>query len=126
MNPRQRPDIEQRTGALHCMLTMNVKRELVAFMCERQPLLTFWSSGIPARCPVCRLKNPLGESVMIICKDSRGNVIGYQETYFSQNENVTVNTVGRLIATTTTGRGTGKVEIKTTFGRPDLPSGDSK
>lgn len=63
---------------------------------------------------------------MQIKRDSRGKVIGYRETYFSQDENVTVNTVGGLIITTTTDRRTGRVEIKTTFGQPVLPSDGNK
>jgi hypothetical protein len=62
------------------------------------------------------------ESAMVIRRDSKGNVIGYRETYFSEEKNMTVNTIGRLITTTTTDRRTGKVEIKTTFGKPVLPS----
>lgn len=63
---------------------------------------------------------------MEIKKDSTGRVIGYRETYFSQDQNVTVNTIGRLIITTTTDRRTGRVEIKTTFGQPVLPSDGNK
>lgn len=34
-------------------------RGMVFFACEQAPLLTFQSSGLPARCPICGMKNPL-------------------------------------------------------------------
>jgi len=32
---------------------------MVFFACEQAPLLTFKSHGLPARCPICCMQNPL-------------------------------------------------------------------
>jgi hypothetical protein len=55
---------------------------------------------------------------MIISKDNNGNMIGWRETYISKDEIVDVSVNGN----TTRDRTTGKVESKTFFGKPLLPS----
>jgi hypothetical protein len=54
--------MEQSTQALHLVASLNHKRQLYAFFCERQPLVTIWSHGLPVRCPFCRAENPLSET----------------------------------------------------------------
>jgi len=59
---------------------------------------------------------------MIISKDNNGNIIGWQETYVSTDEIVDVSVVGTINTINTRNRTTGKVESKTFFGKPLLPS----
>ena len=58
-NRQQHQVTEQSAQALHLVANFNQKRQLYAFFCESQPLLTFWSHGLPVRCPLCRAENPL-------------------------------------------------------------------
>jgi hypothetical protein len=37
----------------------NNQRGIVFFACEQAPLMTFQSFGLPSRCPVCSIQNPL-------------------------------------------------------------------
>jgi hypothetical protein len=59
MKLRQHSAIDQSTATFHFVASENRKRGLVAFVCERQPLMTFQSNGLPAHCPVCGTQNPL-------------------------------------------------------------------
>jgi len=59
---------------------------------------------------------------MIISKDNNGRIVGWRETYVSANEIVDVSVVGNINTITTRDRTTGKVETKTFFGKPLLPS----
>jgi hypothetical protein len=59
---------------------------------------------------------------MLISKDNSGRVIGWQETYISDREIVTVSVNGNINMISTRDRTTGKVESKTFFGKPLLPS----
>ena len=59
---------------------------------------------------------------MIISKDNHGNIIGWRETYVSKDEIVDVSVVGYISTINTRARTTGKVDSKTFFGRPLLPS----
>jgi hypothetical protein len=59
---------------------------------------------------------------MIISRDNNGNIIGWRENYVSKDEIVDVSVAGNINTITTRDRTTGKVEIKTYFGKPLLPS----
>jgi hypothetical protein len=59
---------------------------------------------------------------MIVSKDSNGNVIGWRETYISKDEIVNVSVGGNITTISTQNRTTGKVDSKTFFGKPPLPS----
>ena len=59
---------------------------------------------------------------MLISKNNRGEVTGWRETYTSDSEIVEVSVNGNINMITTRDRRTGKVETKTFFGKPLLPS----
>jgi hypothetical protein len=59
---------------------------------------------------------------MMVSKDNDGRIIGWRETYVSNNEIVDVSVNGNINTITTRDRTTGKVESKTFFGKPLLPS----
>ena len=63
---------------------------------------------------------------MIISKDNEGRIIGWRETYISASEIVNVSVVGNINTISTQDRTTGKVESKTFFGKPLLPSAFDK
>jgi hypothetical protein len=41
------------THYFHFVATVSHKTDQYALVCERQPLMTFRSHGLPARCPAC-------------------------------------------------------------------------
>jgi hypothetical protein len=43
----------------HWLLAVDQKRQLVAYVCDVQPLATIRSYGHPVRCPFCRCMSPL-------------------------------------------------------------------
>lgn len=59
---------------------------------------------------------------MLISKDNDGHIIGWRETFVSANEIVNVSVGGNINTISTRDRTTGKVESKTFFGKPLLPS----
>ncbi len=59
---------------------------------------------------------------MIISKGNDGRVIGWRETYVSKDEIVDVSVIGNINTINTRDRTTGKVESRTFFGKPLLPS----
>jgi len=59
---------------------------------------------------------------MIISKANDGRIIGWRETYVSKDEIVDVSVNGNINTINTRDRTTGKVESKTFFGKPILPS----
>jgi hypothetical protein len=59
---------------------------------------------------------------MLTMKNSKGEVTGWRETYISEREIVEVSVNGNINQITTRDRKTGKVETKTFFGTPLLPS----
>jgi hypothetical protein len=59
---------------------------------------------------------------MLISKDNSGRIIGWLETYYSDNETVTVNVHRNFSTVMKHDRTTGKVESKTFYGKPPLPS----
>jgi len=59
---------------------------------------------------------------MLISKDNDGRIIGWQEVYIGDREIVTVSVNGNVNVVSTRDRTTGKVETKTFFGKPLLPS----
>jgi hypothetical protein len=59
---------------------------------------------------------------MIISKGNDGRIIGWRETYISSDEIVNVSVGGNITTISTQNRTTGKVESKTFFGKPLLPS----
>ena len=63
---------------------------------------------------------------MIISKDNNGRIVGWRETYVSADEIADVSVVGNINTITTRNRTTGKVETKTFFGKPLLPSAFDK
>ncbi|MGA8768589.1 MAG: hypothetical protein WB559_16355 [Candidatus Acidiferrales bacterium] len=63
---------------------------------------------------------------MIISKGNDGRIIGWRETYVSADEIVDVSVIGSINTINTRDRTTGKVESKTFFGKPLLPSAFEK
>jgi hypothetical protein len=63
---------------------------------------------------------------MLISKDNNGNIIGWRETYISKDEVVDVSVIGNINTINTRNRTTGKVDSKTFFGKPLLPSAFDK
>lgn len=63
---------------------------------------------------------------MIISRDNNGRISGWQETYISDREVVNVSVVGNINTISTQDRTTGKVESKTFFGKPLVPSAFDK
>jgi hypothetical protein len=63
---------------------------------------------------------------MIVSRDSDGRIVGWRETYISTDEIVDVSVVGNINTINTRNRTTGKVESKTFFGQPVLPSAFEK
>jgi len=63
---------------------------------------------------------------MIISKGNDGRIIGWRETYVSADEIVDVSVIGNINTINTRDRTTGKVESKTFFGKPLLPSAFEK
>jgi hypothetical protein len=60
---------------------------------------------------------------MLITKGNHDKTIGWRETYFSKDESVDVSVHRNVSTVTTRDRTTGKVEVKTLFGKtPILPS----
>ena len=59
---------------------------------------------------------------MLIMRNNRGEVTGWRETYISEREIVEVSVNGNINTIMTQDRKTGKVETKTFFGKPLLPS----
>jgi len=59
---------------------------------------------------------------MLISKDSEGRIVGWRENYISKDEIVDVSVNGNINTISTRDRTTGKVETKTFFGKPLLPS----
>jgi len=58
---------------------------------------------------------------MVVMKNNSGQIVGWQETYFSDKEALTVSTIGSVISIQTRDRTTGKVDSKTFLGKL-LPS----
>jgi hypothetical protein len=61
------------SATLH-LIVGSSERGLVFFACERAPLLTLQSHGLPSRCPVCSNQNPLRKG----CVDNALNLLGPQ------------------------------------------------
>ena len=59
---------------------------------------------------------------MLITKDNSGKTLGWRETYVSKDETVDVSVHRNVSTITTRDRTTGKVDSKTFFGRPLMPS----
>jgi hypothetical protein len=59
---------------------------------------------------------------MLISKDNSGRIVGWQEVYIGDREIVTVSVNGTINVISTRDRTTGRVESKTFFGKPLLPS----
>lgn len=59
---------------------------------------------------------------MLISKDNSGRIIGWRETYISADEIVNVSVGGNITTISTRNRTSGKVDSKTFFGKPLLPS----
>jgi hypothetical protein len=59
---------------------------------------------------------------MLINRDNGGKPIGWRETYVSKDESVEVSVHRNVSTITTRDRTTGKVEVKTFFGRTPLTS----
>ncbi len=52
--------VKQAPSATLHLFVGNSKRGMVFFACEQAPLMTFQSHGLPSRCPICGIQNPLG------------------------------------------------------------------
>ena len=50
------------TSYLHFVATSRQPKNQHALVCESQPLMTFRSYGLPARCPACGAPNPIKEN----------------------------------------------------------------
>jgi hypothetical protein len=59
---------------------------------------------------------------MLITKDNHGRIIGWRETYQSNDESVDVSVQRNVSTITTRDRNTGKVDSKTFIGRTPLQS----
>lgn len=59
---------------------------------------------------------------MLISKDNSGRITGWLETYYGDNETVTVAVNGNINSVMIRDRTTGRVECKNFFGKPLLPS----
>jgi hypothetical protein len=59
---------------------------------------------------------------MLISRNNDGRISGWRETYVSTDEIVNVSVGGNINTVSTQNRTTGKVESKTFFGKPLLPS----
>jgi hypothetical protein len=59
---------------------------------------------------------------VIVSNDKDGRVVGWRETYVSTDGIVNVSVVGNINTISTQHRTTGKVDSKTFFGKPLLPS----
>lgn len=59
---------------------------------------------------------------MLISKDNKGSITGWRETYISEREVVDVSVIGNINTAMTRDRTTGRVETRTVFGKPLLPS----
>jgi hypothetical protein len=62
------------SATLH-LIFGNSERGMVFFACERAPLWTLQSYGLPSRCPVCSNQNPLKRKC---CADDALNLRGPQ------------------------------------------------
>jgi len=62
---------------------------------------------------------------MVLSKDNKGNIIGFIETYVSNQEIVQVNAHGNFTTITTVPKSGGLPCTKTFFGKPILPSDPS-
>ena len=63
---------------------------------------------------------------MLISKDNSGKKIGFRETYLSKDESVDVSVHRDVSTITTRDRNTGKVEVKTFFGKTPFTSDGKK
>jgi hypothetical protein len=46
----------------HFATAVDLQRGLFRFVCDGQPLMTLTSYGYPRRCPLCRERNPIGNT----------------------------------------------------------------
>ena len=58
-NQRQAVLMKNAASATLHLFVGNSERGMVFFACEQAPLMTFQNHGLPSRCPVCRIQNPL-------------------------------------------------------------------
>jgi hypothetical protein len=56
------PQPDCSTPYLHFCSNVPQRQIQYAVVCECQPLMTFRSHGLPARCPVCGTSNPIKEN----------------------------------------------------------------
>ena len=63
---------------------------------------------------------------MLITKDNHGKTIGWRETYFSKDESVDGSVHRNVSTITTRDRTSGKVEVKTFFGKTPSTSDGKK
>lgn len=61
---------------------------------------------------------------MLISKDNDGKVIGWMETYVSENQVVIVNASRNFTTVSTRDKKTGAVKSETFFGKPLMPPGN--
>jgi hypothetical protein len=71
-------------------------------------------------------RNHYKENAMLISKDDSGKTIGWRETYISKDESVDVSVHRSVTSVTTRDRNTGKVQVKTFFGKTPLTSDEKK
>jgi len=98
------------------------ERGMVFFACEQAPLMTSRVTVFHHAVQFAVTKIHSEENRMLISKDNNGNIIGWRETYISKDEIVDVSVNGNINTITTRDRMTGKVDSKTFFGKPLLPS----
>jgi hypothetical protein len=58
-NQRQAVLVKTTASAILHLIVGNSERGTVFFACEQAPLMTFHNHGLPPRCPVCCIQNPL-------------------------------------------------------------------
>jgi hypothetical protein len=55
--------VENSPSTMLHLLVGNNDRGMMFFACEQAPLLAFKNHGLPARCPICSMKNPLSRAL---------------------------------------------------------------
>lgn len=67
---RQAVLVKKTASAILHLIVGKSERGTVFFACEQAPLMTFQNHGLPPRCPVCRIQNPLRRDTNESSRDS--------------------------------------------------------
>jgi hypothetical protein len=69
-NQRQAVLVKKTASATLHLIVGSGEIGTVYFACEQAPLMTFGNHGLPPRCPICRIQNPLRRKPNEILEDS--------------------------------------------------------